>query len=81
MAGLPGVGYGGSYHYARRQWNLVDDQSLLYRLVGEMIYSKYIYNYCRYLNQFDAAMKHLEAEQGWLASDPGFVSPITRRTR
>merc|ERR1719233_573942 len=55
---FPRVGNGESYHYARRQWNLVDDQDLRYR----------------HLNQFDAAMNHLESEVGWLASDPGYVS-------
>ena len=29
---FPRVGNGESYHYARRQWNLVDDHNLLYRL-------------------------------------------------
>ena len=28
---FPRVGNGESYHYARRQWNLVDDHNLLYR--------------------------------------------------
>merc|ERR1711909_163971 len=55
---FPRVGNNESYHYARRQWNLVDDQNLRYR----------------HLNQFDAAMNHLENEVGWLASDPGYVS-------
>lgn len=55
---FPRVGNGESYHYARRQWNLADDQNLLYR----------------HLNQFDAAMNHLESAHGWLASEPGYVS-------
>jgi len=55
---FPRVGNGESYHYARRQWNLVEDQNLRYR----------------HLNQFDAAMNHLENEEGWLASGPGYVS-------
>lgn len=55
---FPRVGNGESYHYARRQWNLADDQNLLYR----------------HLNQFDAAMNHLESVHGWLASEPGYVS-------
>merc|ERR1719232_1745455 len=55
---FPRVGNGESYHYARRQWNLVDDHNLLYRC----------------LNQFDASMNHLESEQGWLGSDPAYVS-------
>merc|ERR1719244_761098 len=55
---FPRVGNGESYHYARRQWNLVDDQNLRYR----------------HLNQFDAAMNHLEEEQGWLNQEPAYVS-------
>jgi len=55
---FPRVGNGENYHFARRQWNLVDDQTLHYR----------------HLNQFDAAMNHLESECGWLAADPGYVS-------
>jgi len=55
---FPRVGNGESYHYARRQWNLVDDHNLLYRC----------------LNQFDGAMNHLEQSHGWLGSDPGYVS-------
>ena len=43
---------------SRRQWNLVDDQNLLYRC----------------LNQFDAGMNHCESDQGWLAAEPGYVS-------
>ena len=55
---FPRVGNGESYHYARRQWNLVDDPNLNYK----------------FLNQFDAAMNHLEEEHGWLAADPAYVS-------
>ena len=55
---FPRVGNGESYHYARRQWNLVDDNTLNYR----------------FLNQFDAAMNHLEEEHGWLAAEPAYVS-------
>jgi len=55
---FPRVGNGESYHYARRQWNLVDDHNLLYRC----------------LNQFDAAMNHMEEEQGWLNQEPAYVS-------
>ncbi|XP_057375740.1 1,4-alpha-glucan-branching enzyme-like [Daphnia carinata] len=55
---FPRVGNNESYHYARRQWNLVDDELLKYR----------------YLNNFDAAMNHLEEQYGWLQKDPGYVS-------
>lgn len=55
---FPRVGNNESYHYARRQWNLVDDELLKYR----------------YLNDFDAAMNHLEEQYGWLQKDPGYVS-------
>ena len=51
---FPRVGNNESYHYARRQWNLVDNELLKYR----------------YLNDFDAAMNHLEEQYGWLQKDP-----------
>lgn len=43
-----------SYYYARRQWNLVDDNLLKYS----------------YLNEFDIAMNRLEERYGWLRSYP-----------
>ncbi|KAK9758580.1 Alpha amylase, C-terminal all-beta domain [Popillia japonica] len=55
---FPRQGNNSSYHYARRQWNLVDDPLLKYK----------------YLNAFDAAMNHLEEKYGWLHSNPGYVS-------
>jgi len=56
---FPREGNNSSYHYARRQWNLVDDESLRY---GQ-------------LNAFDAAMNTTEKKYGWLADPiPGFVS-------
>ena len=39
------------YHYARRQFNLVDDELLRYK----------------FLNKFDAKMNQLEAEYNWLS--------------
>lgn len=51
---FPRKGNNESYHYARRQWNLVDDQLLKYR----------------FLNEFDAAMNNLEEKYGWLHHDP-----------
>lgn len=41
---FPRVGNNSSYHYARRQFNLVDDVNLRYK----------------YMNSFDGAMQHLE---------------------
>lgn len=55
---FPRAGNNDSYHYARRLWHLVDDELLKYK----------------YLNNFDAAMNHLEDKHGWLHKDPGYVS-------
>ncbi|CCM04879.1 uncharacterized protein FIBRA_07073 [Fibroporia radiculosa] len=55
---FPREGNGNSFHYARRQWNVVDDQLLRYR----------------YLNEFDKAMNHTEEKYGWLAAEPAYVS-------
>lgn len=55
---FPRVGNNDSYHYARRQWNLVDDDNLKYQ----------------FLNEFDAAMNHTEEKYGWLRSYPAYVS-------
>lgn len=55
---FPRAGNNDSYHYARRQWNLVDDELLKYK----------------FLNNFDRAMNHLEEKYGWLRKDPGYVS-------
>lgn len=49
---FPRAGNNISYHYARRQWNLVDDPLLRYR----------------YLNEFDRAMMHLQEQYHWLES-------------
>jgi len=49
---FPRCGNNNSYHYARRQWNVLDDNLLRYR----------------YLNEFDKAMQHLEEQYGWLNS-------------
>lgn len=49
---FPRPGNNNSYHYARRQWNLVDDDVLRYR----------------FLNSFDKAMNHLDEKFDWLAS-------------
>jgi len=50
---FPRQGNGNSYHYARRQWHLVDDQTLKYK----------------YLNNFDRAMNRLEQQYGWLSAE------------
>jgi len=55
---FPRVGNNESYHYARRQWNLADNNDLRYK----------------FLNSFDAAMNKLEEQVGWLATGPGYVS-------
>lgn len=55
---FPRAGNNDSFQYARRQWNIVDDPTLRYR----------------YLNNFDAAMNHLEEKHAWLDSAPAYVS-------
>lgn len=56
---FPRVGNNESYHYARRQWNLVDDELLKYK----------------FLNNWDRAMNFAEEKYGWLSgNDAGFVS-------
>ena len=55
---FPREGNGNSFHYARRQWNVVDDPLLRYK----------------YLNNFDKAMQHLEEEYSWLDSPQAWVS-------
>lgn len=55
---FPRAGNNNSFHYARRQWNVVDDHLLRYR----------------YLNNFDAAMNHAAGKYGWLDSPQAYVS-------
>uniref|UniRef100_A0A0A9Z5A3 1,4-alpha-glucan branching enzyme n=4 Tax=Lygus hesperus TaxID=30085 RepID=A0A0A9Z5A3_LYGHE len=55
---FPREGNNESYHYCRRQWNLVDDENLRYKQ----------------LNKFDIAMNHLESQYQWLSSGSGYVS-------
>ncbi|KAF9957715.1 alpha-1,4-glucan branching enzyme [Modicella reniformis] len=55
---FPRAGNNSSFHYARRQWNVVDDKLLRYK----------------FLNEFDSAMNHAEGEVGWLAAPQAFVS-------
>jgi 1,4-alpha-glucan branching enzyme len=55
---FPRAGNNNSFHYARRQFNLVDDKLLRYK----------------FLNDFDAAMQHLEAKYNWLSAHQAFIS-------
>ncbi|KAI9298138.1 glycogen branching enzyme [Neoconidiobolus thromboides FSU 785] len=55
---FPREGNGSTFHYARRQFNLADDQLLRYK----------------YLYAFDSAMNNTEKEYGWLSSPQGYVS-------
>lgn len=55
---FPRKGNKESYHYARRQWNLVDEPLLRYKA----------------LNDFDAFMNHTEQRYGWLHKDPVIIS-------
>nr|XP_039262818.1 1,4-alpha-glucan-branching enzyme-like [Styela clava] len=55
---FPRIGNNESYHYARRQFNLVDDDILRYK----------------FLYRFDAAMQAAEEKYGWLSAPQGYVS-------
>jgi 1,4-alpha-glucan branching enzyme len=55
---FPREGNQNSFHYARRQFNLVDDQLLRYR----------------FLNEFDSKMQWTEEKYGWLHSEQAYVS-------
>ncbi|KAF9464887.1 glycoside hydrolase family 13 protein [Collybia nuda] len=55
---FPRAGNNNSFHYARRQWNVVDDPLLRYR----------------YLNNFDTAMNHLAGKLDWLEAPQAYVS-------
>ncbi|GMF02382.1 unnamed protein product [Ambrosiozyma monospora] len=55
---FPRVGNGESYHYARRQFNLIHDDLLRYK----------------FLYQFDKAMNTTEAKFTWLNAEPAYVS-------
>uniref|UniRef100_UPI00398F4308 1,4-alpha-glucan-branching enzyme isoform X2 n=1 Tax=Pristiophorus japonicus TaxID=55135 RepID=UPI00398F4308 len=55
---FPRVGNQQSYHFARRQFNLLDNNLLRYSQ----------------LNTFDSAMNRLEEKYGWLAAPPAYVS-------
>lgn len=55
---FPRAGNNSSYHYARRQWHLADDELLKYK----------------FMNNFDREMNLLEEKYGWLHSNPAYVS-------
>jgi len=55
---FPRAGNNNSFHYARRQFNLVDDGMLRYK----------------YLNEFDAKIQWTEQKYGWLHSEQAYVS-------
>ncbi|KAK9457972.1 glycoside hydrolase superfamily [Dipodascopsis uninucleata] len=55
---FPRDGNGNSFWYARRQWNVLDDDLLRYK----------------FLNEFDRAMQTTEGPYGWLHADPAYVS-------
>ncbi|KAM3181535.1 alpha-1,4-glucan branching enzyme [Hymenolepis weldensis] len=50
---FPREGNNSSYHYARRQWNLVDDPLLKYQ----------------FLNNWDRDMQHMEEKYHWLSAN------------
>ncbi|KAG7812348.1 hypothetical protein KL921_001580 [Ogataea angusta] len=55
---FPRQGNGESYHYARRQFNLIKDDLLRYK----------------FLYEFDKAMNTTESKYTWLNTDPAYVS-------
>ncbi|XP_054721053.1 1,4-alpha-glucan-branching enzyme-like [Uloborus diversus] len=55
---FPRVGNNESYHHARRQWHLVEDELLRYK----------------FLNNFDRAMNQTEEKYPWLNSPQAYVS-------
>jgi 1,4-alpha-glucan branching enzyme len=56
---FPRIGNNESFHYARRQWSLIENDLLKYK----------------FLNNWDRAMNFAEEKYGWLAGDDsGFVS-------
>lgn len=55
---FPRIGNNESYHYARRQFNLIDDDMLRYK----------------FLNNFDRAMNQLEEKHHFLSRGPAYVS-------
>lgn len=55
---FPRAGNNNSYHYARRQWNILDDKLLRYK----------------FLNEFDVCLQNLEEKYGWLHAPQAYIS-------
>uniref|UniRef100_A0A915L9G0 Alpha-amylase/branching enzyme C-terminal all beta domain-containing protein n=1 Tax=Romanomermis culicivorax TaxID=13658 RepID=A0A915L9G0_ROMCU len=55
---FPRHGNNESFHYCRRQWNLVDDKLLRYQ----------------FLNNWDRAMNEMEEKYHWLSKGPAYVT-------
>ncbi|RCH92382.1 alpha-1,4-glucan branching enzyme [Rhizopus stolonifer] len=55
---FPREGNNSSFQYARRQWNILDDNLLRYK----------------YLNEWDRSMQQTEEKYGWLHAPQGYVS-------
>ncbi|KAI8381474.1 1,4-alpha-glucan-branching enzyme GBE1 [Radiomyces spectabilis] len=55
---FPREGNNSSFHYTRRQWNVLDDKLLRYK----------------YLNEWDRAMQQTEEKYGWLHAPQAYVS-------
>ena len=55
---FPRAGNDNSFHFARRQFNLADDQMLRYR----------------FLSDFDSKMQWTEEKYGWLHSEQAYIS-------
>ncbi|KAF9029766.1 glycoside hydrolase family 13 protein [Panaeolus papilionaceus] len=55
---FPREGNGNSFQYARRQWNVLDDELLRYK----------------YLNNFDCEMNRVAGQYGWLDAPQAYVS-------
>ena len=55
---FPREGNNESYHYARRQFNLIEDDLLRYK----------------FLNRFDEDMQHLEEQEKWLSKPYNYCS-------
>ena len=55
---FPRAGNDNSFWYARRQFNLTDDDMLRYK----------------FLNEFDAKIQHTEQKYGWLHSEQAYIS-------
>ncbi|CAN6604403.1 hypothetical protein TRVA0_002S04104 [Trichomonascus vanleenenianus] len=55
---FPRQGNNNSFHYARRQWGLIDDDLLRYK----------------FLNQFDVEMQNTETRYKWLGAPQAYVS-------